>query len=70
AFQAFEYIYMLTRTGNGESKIPVVVFNIYRRGFFWYDMGGACAQALILAVIISLLMLFYFWAEKRWVVYE
>lgn len=70
AFQAFEYIYMLTRQGNGESKIPVVVFSIYRNGFYWWNMGGASAQALILAIIIAALMLFYLWAERRWVVYE
>jgi multiple sugar transport system permease protein len=70
AFQAFEYIYMLTRQGSGDSKIPVVVFSIYRNGFYWWNMGGASAQALILAVAISLLMAFYLWAERRWVVYE
>lgn len=70
AFQAFEYIYMLTRQGNGESKIPVVVFSIYRNAFFWWNMGGASAQALVLAIMIGVLMIFYLWAERRWVVYE
>jgi multiple sugar transport system permease protein len=70
AFQAFEYIYMLTRIGNGDSRIPVVVFSIYRNAFFWFNMGGASAQALILSVIIIVLMTFYLWAERRWVVYE
>lgn len=70
AFQAFEYIYMLTRYGNGDSKIPVVVFSIYRNGFFWWNMGGASAQALALAAVITSLMALYLWAERRWVVYE
>jgi multiple sugar transport system permease protein len=70
AFQAFEYIYMLTRQGSGESRIPVVVYSIYRNGFFWWNMGGASTQALFLGVLIFILMAFYFWAEKRWVVYE
>jgi len=70
AFQAFEYIYMLTRQGSGDSKIPVVVFSIYRNGFYWFNMGGASAQALVLAAVIFVLMAFYFWAERRWVVYE
>jgi len=70
AFQAFEYIYMLTRRGNGDSSVPVVVFSIYRNGFYWFNMGGASAQALVLAAIIVALMLVYFWLEKRWVVYE
>ena len=70
AFQAFEYIYMLTRRGNGDSSIPVVVFSIYRNGFRWFNMGGASAQALILAAVIVILMLIYFQLEKRFVVYE
>jgi multiple sugar transport system permease protein len=70
AFQAFEYIYMLTRIGNGDSRIPVAVFSIYRNAFFWWNMGGASAQALILAAIIIILMAVYFWVERRWVVYE
>lgn len=70
AFQAFEYIYMLTRIGNGDSRIPVVVFSIYRNAFFWFNMGGASAQALILAALIIVLMTFYLWAERRWVIYE
>jgi multiple sugar transport system permease protein len=70
AFQAFEYIYMLTRRGNGDSSIPVVVFSIYRNGFFWFNMGGASAQAMQLGLIIFVLMLFYFWLERKWVNYD
>ncbi len=70
AFQAFEYIYMLTRRGNGSSSIPVVVFSIYRNGFRWHYAGTASAQALVLAAIIIVLMLTYFRLEKKWVVYE
>ena len=70
AFQAFEYIYMLTRQGNGDSSVPVVVFSIYRYGWRWFSMGYASAQAMILAVIIIVLMLIYFQVEKHWVVYE
>jgi multiple sugar transport system permease protein len=69
-FQAFEYIYMLTRHGNGDSSIPVVVFSIYRNGFRWFNLGGASAQAMVLSAIIIVLMLVYFEAEKRWVVYD
>lgn len=70
AFQAFEYIYMLTRRGNGDSSIPVVVFSIYRNGFRWFNMGGASAQALVLSIVIVILMMIYFQLEKRFVVYE
>jgi multiple sugar transport system permease protein len=70
AFQAFEYIYMLTRQGNGNSSVPVVVFSIYRNGWRFFSMGLASAQAMILAAFIVVLMLIYFQLEKRWVVYE
>ncbi len=70
AFQAYDYIYMLTRQGQGDSTIPVVVFSIYRNAWFFSNYGGASAQAIELTVIVAALMAFYLWAEKRFVVYE
>jgi len=70
AFQAYDYIYMLTRRGQGDSSVPVVVFSIYRNAFHFRRMGEASAQAIQLAVIVILLMAFYFWLERRYVVYE
>jgi len=70
AFQAYEYIYMLTRRGQGDSSVPVVVFSIYRRGFNFFRMGEASALAIELAVMVMALMAVYFWLERRYVVYE
>jgi multiple sugar transport system permease protein len=70
AFQAYDYIYMLTRRGQGDSSVPVVVFSIYRNAFHFHRMGEASAQAIELAVIVVLLMVFYFWLERRFVFYE
>lgn len=70
AFQAFEYVYMLTRTANGASNAPTLVFSIYRNGFNFFRMGSASAQAIVLALIIFALTLLYFWLERRLVVYE
>jgi multiple sugar transport system permease protein len=70
AFQAFEYVYMLTRTSNGASNAPTLVFSIYRNGFNFFRMGTASAQAVVLALIIFALTLLYFWLERRLVVYE
>jgi multiple sugar transport system permease protein len=70
AFQAYDYIYMLTRRGQGDSSVPVVVFSIYRNAFNFHRMGEASAQAIQLAVIVIALMAFYFWLERRYVVYE
>ena len=70
AFQAFEYVYILTRGANGASNMPTLVFSIYRNGFNFFRMGTASAQALVLALIIFVLTLCYFGLERRWVVYE
>lgn len=65
-FQAFEYVYILTRQAGGGSNMPVLMFTIYRNGFNWFRMGQASAQALVLALIIFGLTLFYFWLQRRW----
>jgi multiple sugar transport system permease protein len=66
AFQAFDYIYILTRLGNGNSTFPTLVFSIYRNGFRFFRMGDAAAQAMVLTVIILVLTLIYFRLQKRW----
>lgn len=70
AFQAYDYIYMMTRQGGGDSSVPVVVFSIYRNAWNFFNYGGASAQAIELAVLVIVLMAFYFWLERRYVVYE
>jgi len=70
AFQAYDYIYMLTRRSQGDSSVPVVVFSIYRNAWNFFNYGGASAQAIELAIIVIALMAIYFWFEKRYVVYE
>jgi multiple sugar transport system permease protein len=70
AFQAYDYVYMMTRRGQGDSSFPVVVFSIYRNAWNFFNYGGASAQAVELAIIVLILMGFYFWFERRYVVYE
>lgn len=65
AFQAFDYIYILTRTGNGNSTMPTLVFSIYRSGFRFFRMGDAAAQAVVLSAMILVLTLVYFRLQKR-----
>jgi multiple sugar transport system permease protein len=48
----------------------VVVFSIYRNAWNFGNYGGASAQAIELTVIVAVLMLVYFWLEKRFVFYE
>jgi multiple sugar transport system permease protein len=66
AFQAFDYIYILTRSGNGNSTMPTLVFSIYRSGFRFFRMGDAAAQAVVLTALIFALTLIYFRLQKRW----
>ncbi len=66
AFQAFDYIYILTRIGNGNSTMPTLVFSIYRSGFRFFRMGDASAQALVLTAMILALTLVYFRLQRRW----
>jgi multiple sugar transport system permease protein len=66
AFQAFDYIYILTRTGNGNSNMPTLVFSIYRSGFRFFRMGDAAAQAVVLSVMILVLTAIYFRLQKKW----
>ena len=66
AFQAFDYIYILTRIGNGNSTMPTLVFSIYRSGFRFFRMGDASAQAVVLTAMIFVLTLVYFRLQKRW----
>src|SRR5512144_2724361 len=70
AFQAYDYIYILTRRGQGDSSVPVVVFSIYRNAWNFFNYGGASAQAIELTVVVAAVMAFYFWLERRYVVYE
>jgi multiple sugar transport system permease protein len=70
AMQAYDYIYMMTRRGQGDSSFPVVVFSIYRNAWNFFNYGGASAQAIELAVLVLILMAVYFWLERRFVVYE
>ncbi|MFN8380612.1 MAG: sugar ABC transporter permease [Anaerolineales bacterium] len=70
AFQAYDYIYMLTRRGQGDSSVPVAVYSIYRNAFHFFRMGDASAQAIQLALLVAIFMAIMFWWERRYVVYE
>ncbi|MCJ7512123.1 MAG: sugar ABC transporter permease [Anaerolineales bacterium] len=70
AFQAYDYIYMLTRRGQGDSSFPVIVYSIYRNAWNFFNYGGASAQAIELAILVIALMGLYFWLERRYVFYE
>jgi multiple sugar transport system permease protein len=57
-FNNFDDIYLLTGGGAGTEVVAVSVFNaLTARG----DIGGAAAQALVLAAILALLIGLYLW---------
>ncbi len=66
AFQAFDYVYILTQTPGGGSTVPTLVYNLYREGFNNFRMGNAAAQAVVLALMIMVLTLIYARMQKRW----
>ena len=66
AFQAFDYIYILTQTQGGGSTVPTLVFNMYREGFNYFRMGNAAAQAVVLTAMIMALTLVYSRLQRRW----
>ena len=66
AFQAFDYVYILTSTSSGGSSMPTLVFQIYRDGFNFFRMGSASAQSVVLALIVLSLTLVYSRLQKRW----
>lgn len=69
AFQSFGQVKMLTQGGPGEST-NLIVYSIYRDAFFNYRFGSAAAQSVILFVIIMVLTLVMFKAEKKGVSYS
>ena len=66
AFQAFDYIYVLTQTQGGGSTVPTLVFTMYREGFTNFRMGNAAAMAVVLTLMIMALTLVYGRLQKRW----
>lgn len=68
AFQSFGQVKVLTQGGPGEST-NLIVYSIYRDAFFNYRFGSAAAQSVILFLIIMVLTLLMFRAEKKGVSY-
>ena len=68
AFQSFGQVKILTQGGPGEST-NLIVYSIYRDAFFNYRFGSAAAQSVILFLIIMVLTLLMFRAEKKGVSY-
>lgn len=64
AFQAFGQVKILTNGGPGDST-NLIVFSIYRNAFFNFRFGTAAAESVVLFLIILVLTLLMFRAEKK-----
>jgi raffinose/stachyose/melibiose transport system permease protein len=56
AFRSFDLIYVLTQGGPGDSS-AVPSWQVYRRAFFYGEIGSAAALGITLAVIIFLIVI-------------
>jgi sn-glycerol 3-phosphate transport system permease protein len=69
AMQAFGEINILTLGGPSEST-NVIVYSIYRQGFFDLNYSYASAESIFLFLIILILTLLEFWLLERKVFYR
>lgn len=65
-FQVFGPVKLLTNGGPGRSTM-VIVFEIYREAFQYYNIGYASALSLVLFGIIMLVTLIQMALQKKWV---
>ena len=64
-FKVFDLIYTMTEGGPGRST-NVLVMHIYQSAFTEYKFGYASAVAMVLFVIVLVITLIQFRAEKKW----
>lgn len=68
SLQAFGEVNILTQGGPADST-NLIVYSIYREGFFNVNYGYASAESIVLFGIILLLTAFEFWVLERKVFY-
>ena len=68
SFKIFDLIYVMTEGGPGTSTTMLVNY-IYNQAFISWDYGKASAAAMILFIIVCLLTVVQFRAEKKMVNY-
>ena len=59
SFQVFDLIYLMTQGGPFDST-NVLVYAIYKNAFEYSKYGLACAQAILLAIVIAIISLLQF----------
>ena len=69
SFQIFQQAYIMTEGGPQESTTTIVYY-VYKNAFEWFHMGYACAQAVLLLIILILATYLQKELQKKWVFYE
>lgn len=68
-FQSFTSAYIMTQGGPNNGSL-FYVFYLYREAFKFQNMGGACALAWILFIIVGIFTVLVFKSSDTWVFYE
>ena len=68
SFKVFDLVYLMTNGGPGTSSTMISQY-IYNQAFISWDYGKSSAAAMILFIIVALLTIFQFKAEKKIVNY-
>jgi multiple sugar transport system permease protein len=69
AFQIFDPMYIMTQGGPGTATLSLVQYDYYK-AFRDFQMGYACAMALIIAAIILIVTVIQLRLSKLWVHYD
>jgi multiple sugar transport system permease protein len=69
AFQIFDPMYIMTQGGPGTATLSLVQYDYYK-AFRDFQMGYACAMALIIAAIILIVTVIQLRLTKLWVHYD
>ena len=69
SFQVFDQALIMTN-GGPSNATNTIVFNIYRYGFQFFQMGYAAAMAWVLFAIIFVVTLIQFRYQQNWVHYD
>ena len=68
SFKLFTPVYVMT-TGGPQDSTNAIVFQIFRTGFRYYELGYAAAMSFLLLAVVMLLMWFQFRALRTDVEY-
>jgi multiple sugar transport system permease protein len=69
SFKVFDQISVLTQGGPGTAT-TVLAYYIYRTAFEFFRMGYASTVAWILFILVFIITMFQWRAQKKWVTYE